>query len=234
MYEERCIIGESDLITQRQHLDRYTYALGFVERKKVLDIACGTGYGTYMLSKKAEEVVGIDISNEAIQFANSNYGGDNIKYFVQDANDLSSLHEGTFDVVVSFETIEHLKDYDNFLAEIKRILHDDGMLIISTPNKIFASPRSKKPINPFHFREFELREFKNILLKYFSNVEVIGQDYIGITMKIRMFISKMIPKPIKNTYLAKTIKKKHKLRVISGIVDKKPKNCRYFIALCKK
>lgn len=154
-----------------EHIVRYNFASQFVQSKTVLDIASGSGYGTNILAYAgALSVTGADISDEAVNYANVNYGTDNLK-FVQ-ANGTSLIFEdNSFDVVVSFETIEHLEDYQSFYNELCRVLKDDGVLIISSPNKD-VYPEG----NDFHFKEFTLTEFEEILGDRFTNQKVYAQN----------------------------------------------------------
>ena len=155
----------------QEHAIRYLFASQFTTSKTVLDAACGSGYGSDILSESgATKVVGIDNSSEAIEYCEKNYKKENLE-FKKDNCEKITL-DTTFDVVVSFETIEHLKNQDNFLTEVKRVLKDDGIFIVSTPNTdTYPSD------NPFHYKEFTESEFKLFLGKYFSNITIFYQYY---------------------------------------------------------
>ncbi|HEX6462230.1 MAG TPA: class I SAM-dependent methyltransferase [Candidatus Saccharimonadales bacterium] len=157
-----------------EHIARYMAATDIVKGKDVLDIASGSGYGTALLAKQAKSVVGVDISKEAIEFANKEYPAKNIAYKKSDGKTIP-FADNTFDVVVSFETIEHIDDYDFFMEEIKRVLKDDGLFILSTPNELeFAEG------NHFHLHEFEQDELLELAKRYYSNVEPFFQStWIG-------------------------------------------------------
>ena len=133
---ERLVPGKVDLELEVEHMNRYIFASDLVKNKKVLDAACGTGYGTALLAQSAERVFGIDISKEAISYAESNYSAKNVNFAVANIEKLP-FESDFFDVVVSFETIEHVdtQKQEKFLSEVKRILKKDGIFIISTPNK---------------------------------------------------------------------------------------------------
>lgn len=148
-----------------EHIIRYEGCVKFIKNKVVLDIASGSGYGTAILAKSAEKVYGVDISADSIQYAKENYAAKNIKYLVGDGENIP-LPNSSIDTVVSFETIEHVKDYEQFIKEIKRVLKPNGQLIISTPNDIeFAEG------NHFHLHEFKYQELKKLLRKYFKSTE---------------------------------------------------------------
>jgi len=155
------------------HLARYEFAKHFVQSKRVLDVACGSGYGSAMLKEAgASTVVGIDVSPEVIEYARAHFNGTGAEFAVGDAEDLSLYRD--FDVVVSFETIEHLRHPETFLAEITRSLSSQGTLIVSTPQREKGTLHDK-PQNLFHLREWTLEEFQQLLSKYFHHVNIHGQ-----------------------------------------------------------
>lgn len=157
-----------------EHLERYCFAVKFIENKNVLDVACGCGYGTSFLARHgAKSVIGIDRSKEALERAKF-YTEPNLKFINGDAYRLES-ENNTFDVIISFETIEHLDNPIKFVTELQRVLKKDGTLIISTPNKLVHSPASLKPVNPHHVHEYFNEEFKTLLFSFFSNIQFFGQ-----------------------------------------------------------
>lgn len=172
---ERLILGKVDYELEVEHLNRYQFAQMLVKDKKVLDAACGSGYGSALLSKTAEQVVGIDISDEAIAYAKDNYLKENISFQVASVDSLP-FDNHSFEAVVSFETLEHIgeKMQKEFLNEINRVLTEDGILIISTPNHDIYKERG---INHFHEKELELKEFEILLQDRFKNVVILGQNF---------------------------------------------------------
>lgn len=178
---ERMILNRMNKNTEIEHLCRYKYAKQFVKGKRVLDAACGSGYGSKMLAEKAESVIGIDISEETIQYACDNYLTSNVEFMVGSIEKLP-FEDNFFDVVVSFETIEHVNEQiqNSFLKEIKRVLKDDGILIMSTPDKkLFTDERSGKP-SEFHVKEFYKEDFLKFLYKEFKYVEFKRQFYAKV------------------------------------------------------
>ena len=157
-----------------EHLHRYAFASRFVQGKKVLDLASGEGYGTYILSEKAAYVVGVEIDSATVAHAESTYKKENIEFKTGSILDIPIKGEKIFDVVVCFEAMEHVKEHDILFLEIKRLLKDDGLLLVSTPNKeIYADDSGY--CNPFHQKELRYDEFSDFLKKYFLYSCIFGQ-----------------------------------------------------------
>ncbi len=155
-----------------EHIARYLFAMQFVKEKVVLDIASGSGYGSEILVNegKAKKVIGIDISKEAIKYAQEKYGSKKIEFLQGDCRDIP-LKDKSVDAVVSFETIEHIEEHEQFMKEIRRVLRKTGVVVISTPNTS-VYPKG----NEFHKKELSRREFETLLKKNFKNVNILYQD----------------------------------------------------------
>lgn len=152
-------------LTYAEHVTRYSGALDIVKDKVVLDIASGSGYGTKMLADVAKKVYGVDVNEVAVNYARKHYDRNNLEYKVGDGESIP-LDDNSVDVVVTFETIEHIKDYAQFVKEVKRVLKPDGLAIVSTPNDLeFAEG------NHFHLHEFEYDELVSLLKKDFKNID---------------------------------------------------------------
>jgi ubiquinone/menaquinone biosynthesis C-methylase UbiE len=159
-----------------EHLHRYAITLELCRNKVVLDIASGEGYGSNMLANVALKVIGVDISDEAVNAANTRYAKKhNNLEFIRGSADSIPTTPGLFDVVVSFETIEHHDKHREMISEIKRVLKPDGLLVISSPDKLFYSDK-KGTTNPFHVKELYKDEFKLLLTDSFKNVELFRQN----------------------------------------------------------
>jgi ubiquinone/menaquinone biosynthesis C-methylase UbiE len=173
---ERVVPGKTPQTIYDEHIYRYIFAANLAENKLVLDVACGTGYGVgYMVDKGAGEVVGVDISMAAVDYAQERLGRNNKASFIcADAIRLPFV-DNAFDIVVSFETIEHIRQCRKFLAECRRVLKENGLLICSTPNRRIFSPNLAKPINTFHVKEFWPEEFSRLLRRYFASITLYGQ-----------------------------------------------------------
>ena len=158
-----------------EHYQRYLFAEKLVSGKTVLDAACGEGYGSALLARQAESVTGLDIDEAAVSHANQKYAGEKISFFAGSIDRLP-FPDDSFDVVVSFETIEHVdeKMQEAFLKEIRRVLKKGGSVILSTPNKAVYTDRVKG-VNKFHVKEFYSQEFIDFMRSRFEFVDVYCQ-----------------------------------------------------------
>ena len=163
-----------------EHFARYAMALEFAAGKRVLDCACGEGYGSNLLAERALSVLGLDYSNKAVAHARARYQKSNLRFEVADATALSL--ENCVDVVVSFETLEHLDAQDAMLAGFKRALTNDGLLLLSSPDKLNYSdiPRYH---NEFHVKELYRSELEALLARHFKHVCLYAQK-----LKFQSFI----------------------------------------------
>ena len=161
--------------TSYAHWHRYLLATNFTSGKTVLDVASGEGYGSYILAEHSKRVVGVDIDEQTIIDASKKYHRGNLNFVVGSADNVP-IKNACFDVIVCFETIEHLTDREqkSFLLEVKRLLERGGILIVSTPDKLEYSDKIGFE-SEFHQKEFTLREFRKFLKKYFNNVTLLGQ-----------------------------------------------------------
>lgn len=172
---ERWVPGFMHEAIEKDHTDRYIWASNYVAGKKVLDIACGAGKGSYVLATKgnAASVTGGDLSADAVRYAKHRYADPRVRFTEQDALQLPWHDE--FDVIVSFETIEHVPDVAIFLNKIAGALKKDGLFLVSSP--ISAIPLDKKPDNPFHVQEWGFESFQKLLSDYLVVEEVYIQLY---------------------------------------------------------
>jgi ubiquinone/menaquinone biosynthesis C-methylase UbiE len=153
------------------HLDRYRFAVQRVKGRRVLDCACGTGYGVRLLREQglAARVIGVDIAAASIKYAWRHHGVSSAMY-VCASGDRLPLADASVDLVTSFETIEHVSD-DGFLVnEFYRVLRPDGQLIVSTPNQW---PLAN---TPYHVREYDRESFVRVLDSKFHCFELYNQN----------------------------------------------------------
>lgn len=182
-----------------EHVQRYRAILDLAAGKTVLDAASGAGYGSRILAERAGLVCGLEIDPEAVAQARERYGDANL-FFVQGSVSFLPFPAGTFDLIVSLETIEHLPEETQrqFLGEIKRVLKDAGVLVMSTPDRRIYSDLPAYH-NEFHLKEFYREEFAAFLGGGFRHVEFLEQAavlaYVIATGKETRFTHIPIPGP---------------------------------------
>src|SRR5256712_9260629 len=156
-----------------EHLHRYAVCLQFAAGKSVLDIASGEGYGAALLATVAKSVMGVDIDPASVEHARHIYYNPRLNYVVGSCDSVP-LPDASFDVVTSFETIEHHDKHDEMLDEIKRVLKPGGALVISSPNRLTYSDEPGYK-NPFHVKELYYDEFNDLLRRRFKSIRMFGQ-----------------------------------------------------------
>ena len=163
-------------ISVAEHLHRYALATSLASGKRVLDIASGEGYGSRLLGSVARNVLGVDRSPAAVVHATRKYGGPSVRFLQADATRIP-CRDAAFDLVVSFETIEHLLDQDAMMAEIRRVLTPDGLLVMSSPER--ANHGEKEGyVNEFHVLELYGQEFLDLVGRYFPHVAHLRQQVL--------------------------------------------------------
>ena len=153
---------------------RYIFALKYVHNKTVLDCACGVGWGSFLMANAgAKGVYGIDISESAIRSSRKYFNHENITYKKCDPYDLSQDYK--FDLITSFETIEHVENPLRFLKSLRQLSQKNTILLLSTPNAYCFKYKDHKPYNPYHLNEFS----KDELDKMFFESDWVVQKYLG-------------------------------------------------------
>ncbi|MCF8260628.1 MAG: class I SAM-dependent methyltransferase [Melioribacteraceae bacterium] len=173
---ERQVQSELEKI-RADHRGRYKFASNFITpESKVLDAACGVGYGAFIIAKEVNgsEIIGVDIEKRAIDYANKYYKTNRIKYEINDVMKLA-FSPAIFDAVVSFETIEHLENAERFLEDITGFLKSGGKLIVSSPNQD-VMPFDKNQF-PYHIKHFTNDELSNILIKMGYNIDGVYSQH---------------------------------------------------------
>ena len=170
---ERILLDKETPLMIARHFCAYKFAKDYVSNKSVLDIGCGEGYGANYLARFAKEVVGLDYDEAIINYARNKYPKTNLRFCKIEVNGLNSM-DNKFDIICSFQVIEHIRDTEAFLRNINHLLKDNGIFICSTPNKKDASPRSNVPLNKFHIKEYLWGEFKELLELVFKEVDILG------------------------------------------------------------
>ena len=159
-----------------EHFHRYVLAGELATGKRVLDAACGEGYGAAHLARTAKTVIGVDISKESIAHASERYQADNLEFQLADVCNLP-FKDNEFECIVSFETLEHLEDQSGLLKEFRRVLKPGGFLLISSPDKAVYSDRHQNK-NEFHVRELYRDELETLLAGQFPACRLLRQKLV--------------------------------------------------------
>lgn len=169
---ERLDFGEQrpyNAVEAAIHLNRYSMVKSLCKGKLILDAACGEGYGSYLLKDwGAKEVFGLDIDTDTVKKAEHIFGSSGVKFQCHTVEELP-FPDYYFDMVVSFETIEHLDHPEKFLQEIRRVLKPGGIIVLSCPNDPYYYKMEKDYKNPFHKRQYTYFDFKELTERYLGN-----------------------------------------------------------------
>jgi SAM-dependent methyltransferase len=155
------------------HLKAYEEAAALGINKSVLDLGCNNGYGSAVLSSRCANVMGIDVSPMAIQDAQQRFGNYGINFLVYDGRTIP-FDDHSFDMIVSFQVIEHISDIASYLGEIVRVLQPAGMALFTTPNAAIRLDPGMKPWNQFHVREYRADQLSLQLRSVFARVSIRG------------------------------------------------------------
>jgi len=210
---ERVVPGQVDDNLWNEHFARYAFATRLCRGRRVLDLGCGTGYGSEEMAGLAGRLTSIDISPDAVSTARSFSKRRNIDFAAADAGRLP-FRNASFDLVVAFEVIEHLADWPKMLSEVRRVLSSGGQFIVSTPNKLYyAESRADSGPNPYHEHEFEYEEFRHALETEFSHVALFLQNHSEGLL-----------------FQSDTVRGAADVRLESPLFD--PTACSFFVAVC--
>jgi SAM-dependent methyltransferase len=157
-----------------EHWHRYHFAARWAAGKRVLDVACGEGYGSALLAARAEYVTGVDVSREAVGHARATYPDrENLEFIAASCTELP-FPDASFDTVVSFETIEHIEAQEAFLDQVARVLKPGGVFVLSCPNKVEYSDK-RDFANEFHVKELYREELARLVSARFPWIAWYGQ-----------------------------------------------------------
>jgi len=217
-----------------RHLFAYEYAMNHLSSKdSVLELGCGEGYGTNLLSRKCYSIVGLDVHMESLNHAVSKYESENCKFQLYNGVRIPFADE-SFEKVVLFQVIEHVEDDLGFFKEIARVLKPGGTLFLTTPSRSYRLKPGQKPWNPYHIREYYLRDLLDVMKKTFSSATVNGiratkevqkKEFSRVQQnhKISSVLIRKIPPVIKETIkkqIARSEKKKAKTFLADEILRK--------------
>jgi SAM-dependent methyltransferase len=157
-----------------KHLKPYQYLIDQVRDRNVLDVGCGPGYGSFILSHHARAVTGVDVDSRCIDFGRREFGRDNLEFIQADVYDLPRvLPDRTFDLICALEFIEHLERPEEFLRLSRSLLAPKGRLFLTTPNRLVRSVTGT-PWNPDHVQEFDAGSYRSLLAEAFDEVVLKG------------------------------------------------------------
>lgn len=166
--------SEADYILYLRHLFAYETAAGRLRPSDaVLDIGCGAGYGTSILSRHSQHAIGVDVSADTIRSATAAYGSEVCSFSTYDGAHLP-FADGRFDAATSFQTIEHVSADQQFVAEAARVLKRGALFVLTTPNRTTRLRENQPPWNRFHVREYSARQLESLLAAHFTTVDLLG------------------------------------------------------------
>jgi len=153
----------------RRHLVVYEWIAERVHGRKVVDLACGEGYGSDVLARTASSVIGVDANPEAFEHAKAKYT--NVTF----ERNMIELWQGDVDCVVFLQTIEHIQDPDAMLEHVRELIEPGGVAYVSTPNVLTLAPKGEERSgNPWHVREYRPEEYRELCERHFSQVDLLG------------------------------------------------------------
>jgi SAM-dependent methyltransferase len=178
---ERVIPGQVEPDLWAEHFSRYRFAASLskslLRPPEILDIGCGAGYGTAALAESASSATGIDLAPDAIDYARAHYTNPHLRFLPGSAMALP-FADASFDLITAFEVIEHLADGATLLAEARRVLRPNGVLLVSTPNTTYyAETRAQEGPNPYHVHEFTFDEFASAIHAIFPSCTILLQNH---------------------------------------------------------
>lgn len=210
-----------------RHLRAYEYVKDFVVNKNVLEIGCGSGYGSKFLSQYAKSITTVDIDKDSLEYAKNNNSHSNIEYIHANILDGIKKEDESFDIAISFQVIEHIspKDTGEYLSEIKRLLRPDSKIIITTPNRKFRLYTFQKPKNKYHKIEYTPKQLNKLLNKHFTDTKI---SVVRSNKSIEDIEKKRVKTPLHHYFvllpikkLLLTIGKAFKIKLIINFFDRR-------------
>jgi len=155
----------------RRHLAVYEWIAARVRGRRVVDLACGEGYGSEVLGRTAASVVGVDANPEAHEHARLKYTSDRVSF----ERDMIETWTGDVDCVVFLQTIEHVQEPEAVLGRLLGLVGPRGVVYVSTPNVLTLAPKGRsRSDNPWHVREYRPEEFRALCARHARSVELLG------------------------------------------------------------
>jgi SAM-dependent methyltransferase len=155
----------------QRHLVVYEWIAARAHGRRVVDLACGEGYGSAVLGRTAASVVGVDANPEAFAHAGAKYTSDTVTF----ERAMVEMWSGDVDCVVFLQTIEHVPDPDAVLEHVRELIGPAGVAYVSTPNVLTLAPKGEERSgNPWHVREYRPYEYRELCERHFGSVELLG------------------------------------------------------------
>jgi SAM-dependent methyltransferase len=155
----------------RRHLAVYEWIAERTWGRRVVDLACGEGYGSAVLARTATSVVGVDANPDAFEHARLKYTTPAVHF----ERDMIERWDGDVDCVVFLQTIEHVQDPDAVLERLRKLIGPSGIAFVSTPNLLTLAPAgAEKSGNPWHIKEYRAEEFRELCERHFGAVDLFG------------------------------------------------------------
>lgn len=165
--EEAYIKSKQGYAIYLMHKSSYLWAARWCEGKNILDYGCGTGYGSNIIAGESEKICAVDVSTDALDFARSHYSHPNLTFKAIESNQPLPFPSSSFDVVISFQVIEHIENDEFYISEASRVLKSGGVLLLITPdrkNRLFCW---QQPWNRWHIREYSEKHLTKLIENYF-------------------------------------------------------------------
>lgn len=186
---------------------------GVKKSDNILEIGFGEGYGTHLIAKNVQSIIGLDVNKKTVNYANKKYGAANCTFRQYEGNKLP-FENNCFDKVITYQVIEHIEDDEQFLLEIQRVTKNGGKVLLTTPNRIYRLDSGQEPWNPFHVREYSSEQLETLMNKIFSEVNIYGINAESDVRQIELErvkrginIKKLIPKSLKKLIYGNFIQK---------------------------
>lgn len=163
-----------DYVIYLLHIATYRFAEQFARGRRVLDYGCGSGYGSSHIARTAGSVEGVDVADDAIEYARGQFPADNLRFSAIDPQAGLPFPDSSFDTVLSFQVFEHVEDTVHYLSEARRVLVPGGTLVLVTPDRSTRLFPFQRPWNRWHLHEYGEDELATLLSNHFSRVDVLG------------------------------------------------------------
>lgn len=176
-----------DYVIYLLHIATYRYAEQFTKDKRVLDYGCGSGYGSAQIARTSDRVTAVDVAADAVEYARARFGRSNLDFQQIDPSRPLPFADASFDVVLSFQVFEHVRDTARYLSEIRRVLAPGGKLVLVTPDRSTRLLPFQRPWNRWHLHEYAAGELARELSRHFGNVKMLRMtarpDMVGIELR---------------------------------------------------